>query len=106
MDRILRHYPEPFLWVPMFKALAIGDVLYHEIGHHIHRLAEPGYRENHEEVADEWRDELLLVFFKNHYWFLAKIIGGYKRFLHPTVMKLIRRSPVASDSEETCVPKQ
>lgn len=94
MDRILDHYPEPFLWVPMFRTLAIADILYHEIGHHIHRLETPGYRENHEATADEWRDELILEFFKQHYWYLAKIIRGYKRFLHPTVMKLIRRSPV------------
>lgn len=93
MDHILRHYPEPFLWPPIFRTLAIGDVLYHEVGHHIHHLKQPGYRDNREEVADEWRDKLLLEFFKKHYWYLAKILGVYKRFLHPTVRKLIRRSP-------------
>lgn len=93
MDRILDHYPEAFLIVPMIKTLAIGDVLYHEIGHHIHRLKEPGYRDKREAVADEWRDELLLAFFKKHYWYLANVLNAYKRFLHPVFVRLFRRSP-------------
>jgi hypothetical protein len=100
VDQILRHYPEAFLLVPMFKTLAIGDILYHELGHHIHRLEKPGYRDNCEAVADEWRDKLLLEFFKKHYWYLAKLLNGYKRFLHPTVIKLIRRSPDSPGNRE------
>src|SRR5688572_27469408 len=87
IDQILRHYPDSFMLVPIFKTFAIGDILYHELGHHIHRRAEPGYRDNREAVADEWRDKLLVAFFKKRYWYLDKLLGGYKRFLHPMVVK-------------------
>lgn len=101
MDQILRHYPDSFLLVPMIKRLAIGEILYHEIGHHIHRLEQPGYRDNREEFADKWSDDLLLAFFEKRYWYLAKPLIGYKRFLHPTVLKLIRRSPKTATELES-----
>ena len=72
-------------------------VLAHEIGHHIHRLKQPGYRENREAFADEWRDELLMAFFKKHYWYLARVLNVYKRFLHPVFVRLFRRSPAEAD---------
>ncbi|HEU4712951.1 MAG TPA: hypothetical protein VFS76_15360 [Pyrinomonadaceae bacterium] len=90
MDRILDHYPQSFLLVPMIKTLAIGEILYHELGHHIHERAEPGFRDNREAVADEWSDELLISFFEKHYWFLAKILLAYKKLLHPVVVRIVR----------------
>jgi len=36
----------------------VGIVLYHEIGHHIHRSKAPEYRDK-EDVADRWRRRLL-----------------------------------------------
>ena len=64
IDRIFSQYPELFLLVSPFKTFVIGEVLYHEIGHHIHRLEEPGYRTDKEMVADEWRDKLMQLFLK------------------------------------------
>ena len=71
VDRILAGYPELLLLVSPFKTFVIGEVLYHEIGHHIHRLEEPGYRGDKEVVADEWRDKLLQLFLRQRYWYLA-----------------------------------
>ena len=90
MDQIFRDYPEALLLVPMIKTLAIGEVLYHEVGHHIHRLVQPGYRDNKEAFADEWKDELLLAFVNKRYWYMAIIIRGYSRFINPTIKKLVR----------------
>lgn len=90
MDRILDHYPQSFLLVPMFKMLAIGEILYHELGHHIHRRDEPGYRDNREAVADEWSDKLLISFFEKHYRVLTKILLAYKKLLHPLVVRIVR----------------
>ncbi|HEX2270017.1 MAG TPA: hypothetical protein VHH35_10795 [Pyrinomonadaceae bacterium] len=42
MDQILRQYPELFLLVPFIKALAIGETLYHELGHHISQARTTG----------------------------------------------------------------
>lgn len=73
MDRILEPYPEIFLLVPLFKTHAIGETLYHEIGHHIHHMQEPGFRDRIEEVADEWSDKLMRTFLRQRYWYLAPI---------------------------------
>jgi len=73
MDLILQQYPEPFLLIPFFKTVVIGEVLYHEIGHHIHRLEEPGFRDEIEAIADEWKDRLMQIFIKQRYWYLAGI---------------------------------
>ena len=71
VDQIFFQYPELFLLISPFKAFVIGEVFYHEIGHHIHQLQEPGYRANEETVADEWRDKLLQSFLRQRYWYLA-----------------------------------
>lgn len=95
MDRLLRHYPESLLLIPIIKTLAIGEILYHEVGHHIHKLEQPGYRDKHEEVADEWRDELLAIFFKKRYWYLRPAARAYARFIHPRLAK-----SYAADSDD------
>ncbi len=91
MDRILQQYPELFLLVPFFKKLAIGETLYHEVGHHIHKREQPGYRDNREAFADEWKDELLAIFFKARYWYLMPALRAYARFIHPRIVKSNRR---------------
>lgn len=91
IDQILRHYPEAFLLVPFIKRLAIGEVLYHELGHHIHRREQPGYRDNREAVADEWSDELMATFFKARYWYLKPVVRAYARFIHPRLVRLNQR---------------
>lgn len=48
MDLILQGCPEVFLLFPPIKTFLIGEVLYHEMGHHIHRIEEPGYRADKE----------------------------------------------------------
>lgn len=84
MDRILEPYPEIFLLVPLFKTCFIGEVLYHEIGHHIHHLEEPGFRDREEDVADEWKDKLMRAFAKQHYWYVAGIV----RLLWPLLSRI------------------
>lgn len=79
MDRILAPYPEFFLLLPVFKMHAIGETLYHEIGHHIHHMQEPGFRDRKEEVADEWSDKLMRTFLRKRYWYM----GGLRILLRP-----------------------
>ena len=69
MDQILSEVPESFLLFPPLKKYLIAKTLYHEVGHHIHKLESPGYRPNREPFADEWRDKLMRVFFRR-YWYL------------------------------------
>ena len=88
VDQVFFQYPELFLLVSPFKTFVIGEVLYHEIGHHIHHLDEPGYRANIETVADEWRDKLLQSFLRRRYWYLAWPISLLSPLIRPIVAKL------------------
>jgi hypothetical protein len=85
VDQIFFDCPELFLLIPPFKTFLIGEVLYHEVGHHIHRTREPGYRTNKEAVADEWKDKLRRSFLRRRYWYLA----GTVRLLAP-LLRLTR----------------
>ena len=90
MDRILEQYPEAFLLVPPFKTYVIGEILYHELGHHIHRIEEPGYRTDKEAVANQWKEELLQEFLLQRYWYLAKVIDIFRPVFNPLVSWLRR----------------
>jgi len=86
MDRIFEPYLEIAMLVPILKTYAIGEILYHEIGHHIHRLEEPGFRDRREEVAEEWADKLLRIFLRKRYWYL----GGLRILFRPLLPLLSR----------------
>jgi hypothetical protein len=90
IDRIFQQYPELCLLVPPFTTYVIGEILYHEIGHHIHRLEQPGYRANKEAVADQWKEQLLRGFLRQRYWYLAKLVRFFSMALNPIAMWLKR----------------
>lgn len=93
------------LLLPPFKTFVIGEVLYHEIGHHIHRLEEPGFRTNKEVVADEWRDKLMQLFLKQRYWYLA----GTARFVHPLLRPIeawLKERVAKEDARHDAGPNQ
>jgi len=87
MDQILQGCPEVFLLFPPLKTFLIGEVLYHEIGHHIHRIEEPGYRADKEAVADEWKEKLMRAFLRQRYWYLASLA----RLCAPLIRPILRR---------------
>jgi hypothetical protein len=72
VDQILGRWPKWTLWMPPFCDLAIADVFYHELGHHVHLFVRPEYREK-EDVADDWRDKFMRVFFRKKYWYLIPL---------------------------------
>ena len=78
------------LLLPQFKTLLIADTLYHEIGHHIHELEQPGYRSNKEGIADEWKEKLLRSFIKRRYWYLAPIVIAFAPIVRPLLLRLDR----------------
>ena len=82
------------LLFPLFKTYAIGETLYHEIGHHIHEMQEPGFRGRKEEIADEWGDKLMRTFLRQRYWYLAPI-----RILLRPFWPLISRLQAKLDQE-------
>jgi hypothetical protein len=64
-----------------------GQVLFHEIGHHVHTTVKREFREK-EDVADDWATKLLGHYLQSHYWCVSKpgwkLIGWVLKQLRPT----------------------
>jgi hypothetical protein len=74
LDKTLSLIPKMLTWVPLFRELSIGEVLYHELGHHIHSCVRPEYKEK-EDVADDWGIKLSGQFVWTHYRWLTRIVA-------------------------------
>jgi len=73
------------LHVPFLRDLVFGHVLFHEVGHHIHRTIRPEHTER-EDVADTWAGKLSANFIRKRYWYaLPLLIPAFK------VYKFMRR---------------
>lgn len=70
--------PGGWFWFPPMRYLCIGNVLYHELGHHIHRTMRPEFRDR-EDVADDWGVRLSVRFIRKKYWYLAPILTAAAR---------------------------
>ena len=73
VDNILKSWPTWICRVPFVRHLLIEDVLYHEIGHHIHAVHKPVF-EGRENVAEDWEARLGKRFFKARYWYLMPVL--------------------------------
>jgi hypothetical protein len=74
VDRIAGRH-KGHLWVPFALEFAFGDVLLHEIGHHIHATVAREHSDK-EDVAERWRKELwgTLARKRNRFaWVAAKL---------------------------------
>ena len=96
MDLILQGCPEVFLLFPPIKTFLIGEVLYHEMGHHIHRIEEPGYRADKEEVAEEWKEKLMRAFLRRRYWYLVSLARLFSPLIRPIMRRWKKRAVVES----------
>ena len=74
VDQMFIDCPELLLVLPPVKMYLIARTFYHEIGHHIHWLEQPGYRAQRETFADEWRDKLLRDFMRQRYWYFGLLV--------------------------------
>jgi len=69
VDNTLRGFPAWCLRLGFLRDSIIGEVLYDEIGHHIHQVARPEFRER-EAVADDWARRLLRSVTRRRYWYV------------------------------------
>jgi hypothetical protein len=68
------------------RDIPMGDILFHEIGHHIHATLRPEHRER-EDLADDWKDRLRANYFRNrHPW-----LRFFTRMLRPLINRYVRR---------------
>jgi|HubBroStandDraft_1064217.scaffolds.fasta_scaffold122474_2 hypothetical protein len=83
IDNTLRGW-EKGLWLRFrfFREMVLGDVLFHEIGHHIHKAVRPEFRER-EDVADDWKTKLQRQQFALQHPFQRAVI----RMFHPLLKK-------------------
>lgn len=75
---------------PILRYLRPSEVLYHEIGHHIHKFHRPEHTER-EDVAEDWSRKLRGRFIRKHYWYLFPVLYAFARLLSPLV-KLAKRN--------------
>lgn len=61
------------LHIPFLRNFVFGHILFHEIGHHIHRLIRPEYKEK-EGVANKWAGRLNVNFMRKKYWYATFLI--------------------------------
>jgi len=72
VDNIVRYWFVTLLKIPLFADIAFGEILFHEIGHHIHKTQAPEFRER-EDVAEDWEGRLRKIYFRKRYWYLAPV---------------------------------
>jgi hypothetical protein len=60
-----------------FRETELSDVIFHEIGHHIHFTVRPEYREK-EDVADVWKVRLQKNYIRQRYRLIRSLVGFLK----------------------------
>jgi len=80
VDKIAHRWPRLLLTVPLFQDLLLSNVLFHEIGHHVHRTSAPEHRER-EDVAEDWRNKLNSLYIRQRYSYLRP----YRIILKPII---------------------
>ena len=79
VDNLVSGTAKFLLWFSFIRHFMLGSVLYHELGHHIHRTQRPEYKEG-ENVADEWALRLVFRMAKRRYWYLVWILYVIRLF--------------------------
>ena len=93
VDNIISQWPKIILTVPLFQDILLADVLYHEVGHHIHKTSAPEHRER-EEVAEDWKKKLERQYFRQSYNWLIPIVVA----LRPLTDMLLRMARLRQKS--------
>jgi hypothetical protein len=73
VDNISSGWGKGWKWLPLLRYLATADVLYHEIGHHIHAEHRP-IHEGRENIAELWSKKLTGKFLREYYWYLFPLL--------------------------------
>jgi hypothetical protein len=95
VDNICRQQAEWFRWIPLLRYAVSADVLYHEIGHHIHTVHRRVH-DGRENVAEDWSRKLSGHFWRKHYWYLLPLLYPLARVASP-VSKWLRRAKKTRD---------
>lgn len=87
VDNTLRGWENGWwLRIALLRESKVGDVLFHELGHHIHFTHRPERREK-EDVADVWKVRLQKRYTNERFWWMATL----GRLLRPILGSFIGR---------------
>jgi hypothetical protein len=89
VDNIAKSQDKWWEWFGLPRYLTSGQVLYHEIGHHIHSVHKP-IHEGPENVAEGWSNKLMGNFLRKHYRYSFPLLHILVRWVLP-VLKRVRR---------------
>ena len=73
VDNIISDMPGWLTKIPIFQDSLFAKTLYHEVGHHIHKVHSPEYNER-EKVAKKWQRKLQKNYFWKEHWFAAILL--------------------------------
>ncbi len=90
VDNMSRDWPVLVRRVPYIQDLFVGDILFHEIGHHIHATQAPEHKEK-EGVADKWSSDLARYYGRRKYWYLLPLVWVLVFLLRPLHRRLKRK---------------
>lgn len=76
-------------WIGFLRDLLVGEVLAHEVGHHIHTTKAPEFKER-EDVADEWGNRLLGRYLMRRYWYFFPLLAAGNRLCKWAIRPLKR----------------
>ena len=76
VDNIVAQCPTA-MKIPTLRNLVFADVLFHEIGHHIHSTRTKEFRQR-EDVADDWIHRLAEHYLRRRRWYLRPLAKVYK----------------------------
>jgi hypothetical protein len=84
VDKILAQAPSWWAHVPLVGFFLFGHVLFHEVGHHLHKTRRPEFKER-EDVAEGWEKKLIKIAFQKRY----RRVMPFLRLLR-VIIRLIR----------------
>lgn len=114
IDNTLRGWEKGWwLRVPFIRESKLSDVLFHEIGHHIHFAVRPEYREK-EDVADVWKVRLERNYHQQRFsWvrivsrLVPPFLGQYlKRQRQKLELKMFKSSQISEAEYRESVAKR
>jgi hypothetical protein len=73
VDNLEKQWGRSWLRFGFIRDILLAEVLFHEIGHHIHLLHIPEF-EGPENVAEKWSKKLGTKYLRSHYWYLMPVI--------------------------------
>lgn len=73
VNNIINNVPIWCLRIHLIRDMLFASILYHELGHHVHRTLYPEHSDP-ESVAERWRKIFFKRFMFRNYWYLLPIL--------------------------------